>query len=175
MTSKMNIKIIYGVLMIGLLTATGASAMPWSWDFFDQPSYKAQEDTPPPTPEGIVPTTGHPFYVMDRDDADVRLVNPEKATRESLERGKYKYDIHCLPCHGASGAGDGLVGKKFPLKPADLSNEYYSGKSAGDLFYTITYGGVALMPPYGDSMDPADRWHIVNYIQQVLSGKVKLK
>lgn len=36
--------------------------------------------------------------------------------------GKVIYDDHCSVCHGAGGAGDGLVAELFDQKPKNLTN-----------------------------------------------------
>jgi cytochrome c553 len=151
------------------LTGTGWS-MPWSWDQFDQPSFKAQEDSPPPTPEGIVRYNKPPLIIKDRESAG-SAKNPFSPDEASLARGKFIYKTYCAVCHGETGHGDGPVGKKY-VPPTNLTEEYVQGKSDGDIYYTITYGGLAIMPYYRDSINPEDRWHLVNYIKDVLgSGK----
>jgi len=160
----MNKLIIAGALLC-LALPGAAQAMPWSWDLFDQPSHKAQEDVAPPTPAGIVPASGI-LYVKDRGDAP-RLVSPSAPTEESIARGKDRYSIYCATCHGDGGLGDGLVGQKY-ITPTDLTSDYVQKKPDGDIYYTITYGGLAIMPSYGESVPPEDRWHIVNYIKHAL-------
>jgi S-disulfanyl-L-cysteine oxidoreductase SoxD len=118
-------------------------AMPWSWDMFTQPSHKAQEG----------PAITRPAETI-----------PFKLTVESVERGKVQFITYCAVCHGNSGKGDGTVGKKY-VPPTDLTSKYVQDKMAGDIFYTITYGGLAIMPAYGDSVSEEDRWHLINYIK----------
>jgi mono/diheme cytochrome c family protein len=154
-------------LVLLALPAT-VSAMPWSWDLFEQISEQAQESPALATPKGTIPFGGKLSYTTDRASAQ-KLVNPAEPTKASLERGKYKYDTYCATCHGASGKGDGPVGKKF-VPPTDLTGAYVQDKTGGDIYYTITKGGMFIMPPYDDSMDQIDRWHIVNYIKNVFGG-----
>ena len=161
----MNKLIIAGALFC-LAIPVAADAMPWSWDMFNQKSHKAQEDAAPATPEGIVPASGI-LYVRDRGDS-ARLENPfSEAADESIARGRERYGIYCATCHGETGHGDGLVGQKY-ITPTDLTTEYIRSKPDGDIYYTITYGGLAIMPSYGESMSAEDRWHIVNYIKHAL-------
>jgi len=157
------------VLLLTLLVLPSAvTAMPWSWDMFEQISEQAQENPALPTPEGTVPFGGRLSYASDRGAAQT-LVNPAEATPASLERGRYKYETYCSTCHGKGGKGDGVVGKKY-IPPTDLTGDYIQSKPDGDIYYTITTGGMFIMPPYGDAMDQIDRWHIVNYIKDVLGG-----
>ncbi|MBI5642555.1 MAG: cytochrome c [Deltaproteobacteria bacterium] len=164
---RLATRIIFSFSFVALLPGA-VYAMPWSWDMFSQPSYKAQEDSAPATPQGIVPAKGH-LYVKDRADA-VRLKSPVVVTNASIERGEAKYKIYCATCHGDTGKGEGLVGQKY-VAPTDLTTEYVQKKSDGDIYYTITYGGLAIMPSYADSVAPEDRWHIVNYIKRSLGQK----
>ncbi len=34
---------------------------------------------------------------------------PFPVTREVLDRGRQRFDVYCLPCHGYLGDGDGMV------------------------------------------------------------------
>lgn len=158
-------RILFITLLAVMLPGIG-HAMPWSWDMFRQISPKAQRDAPPPTPEGIVSTEGKPYYAPDRYSASA-VKNPYASTAESVARGKVMYGIYCATCHGNTGKGEGLVGQKY-VPPTDLTTDYIQSKPDGELYYTITYGGLAIMPSYGDSMNKDDRWHIVNYIKNTL-------
>src|SRR5512146_191169 len=66
-------------------------------DMVDQPSYRPQRD-PRPLPEGSVPIA-------------------PSAVPEDPARGRTLYGIYCLPCHGASGKGDGLIAARI-ARPA---------------------------------------------------------
>ncbi len=161
-----NLRRITIIALLAVLLPGVGYAMPWSWDMFRQISPKPQRDLPPATPEGIVTINGKPYYTQDRWTA-AEVENPYKATPESIARGKVMYGIYCSTCHGASGKGEGLVGQKY-VPPTDLTTEYVQDKLDGDIYYTITNGGLAIMPSYGDSMNKPDRWHIVNYIKNAL-------
>jgi mono/diheme cytochrome c family protein len=145
-----------------IFTASTVYAMPWSWDMFTQPSTKGQEAEALPMPEGTVPVTGKPLK-MDSMVQAARVKSPVRASAESIERGRNRYKIYCLVCHGAGGKGDGPVGKKY-VPPTDLSSDYVQNKSYGEIYYAITYGGLGIMPKYADAIPPEDRWHIANYI-----------
>ncbi|MBI5326707.1 MAG: c-type cytochrome [Deltaproteobacteria bacterium] len=148
------------------LLPVSSYAMPWSWDMFNQPSHKAQENNPPDMPEGTVSNKGKDMHAKERSNA-ATIQKPIAPSYESLARGKVMYDTYCAICHGESGRGDGTVGKKY-VPPTDLTSEYVQRKPDGDIYYTITYGGLAIMPVYGDAIIPEDRWHLVNYIKHVI-------
>jgi mono/diheme cytochrome c family protein len=161
----MKNKLIAVFVMI-VLSPGVVSAWPWSWDMFYQPSHRAQKVPAFPKPEGTVPIGGNPFFAKNKQEADA-LKNPMAPSRESINRGEKRYEIFCEVCHGSGGKGDGPVGKKF-VRPADLTLPYIQQKTDGYIFYTIEHGGLFIMPPYGDSIPPEDRWHIINYIKNVL-------
>lgn len=155
-----------------------AVALPWSKDMVDQPSVKPQEAVVREA-KNSVPTTGKEFMPVPKDLADVvrsrleagrTVINPVKADQKSIARGKQVYDVHCLVCHGATGKGDGLVGKKFVPPPMDLSTDYVQLQADGQIFYTITHGGVA-MPFYREAIVSLDRWHIINFIKSELKAE----
>ncbi len=145
-----------------IFTANTAYSMPWSWDMFTQPSTKGLESEALPMPEGTVPVTGKPLKLENMEEG-AKLKSPVPASAESIERGKNRYKIYCMVCHGKEGRGDGPVGKKY-VPPTDLSTDYVQNKSYGEIYYAITYGGLGIMPRYADAIPPEDRWHIANYI-----------
>ena len=152
--------------------------LPWSKDMKDAPSVKPQETIVETTPESSVSIKGEepipiPKNIGELFQAKVKaasLVNPVEATAESLEKGKFFYDTNCFPCHGETGLGDGLVGKKFSPPAANLTTDSIQKQPDGQIFLTITHGSIA-MPFYRDSMNPEERWHLINYIKGVLGKK----
>lgn len=153
-----------------------ASALPWSRDMVDQPSVKAQEARVE-EPEGSVPRDGkEPMQppadvsevVLYRMQAAQQLSNPQPLSDASVKRGKWVYETHCAACHGVGGKGDGPVGLKYVPPPMDLSTPYVQLQADGQIFYTITHGGV-VMPFYRDAVSIEDRWHLVNYIKSELA------
>ncbi len=168
----MKIKLSLYIAVAALfLSSSVAHAFPWSWDLFTQKSHRAQESPAPKTPEGVVTTKGKPYFAAERDDAQ-SLKNPFPATKKSIARGKTRFERFCLVCHGQAGAGDGPVGKKFvqysDILPTPLNDDYVRTKPDGDIYFTITNGGLYAMPSYSDAVPKDDRWHIINYIKNGL-------
>ncbi|NND60906.1 MAG: cytochrome c [Gammaproteobacteria bacterium] len=158
-----------------LLAAPAAQALPWSKDMVDQPSVKAQEarvDEPEDSvaAKGKEPVT-KPKNVSEvvkfRLQAAAEISNPVAPGQRSIDRGEWVYQTHCASCHGAGGSGDGPVGLKYVPPPMDLTTDYVQQQADGQLFYTITHGGV-VMPFYRDAIDIEDRWHLINYIKSEL-------
>ncbi len=156
-------KIRYLLLLIFIISPDLSMALPWSKDMFNQPSVKPQETTPLPVPAGTVSNKGIDKGIDNRAKA-VNIINPMKPDKTSIARGEAMYNIYCAVCHGTSGKGDGIVGQKF-IPPTDLTGKYIKIKPDGDIYFTIRYGGLAVMPRYGDAIPPIDRWHIINYIR----------
>lgn len=92
-----------------------------------------------------------------------------------LNRGPQRYQIHCAPCHGSSGTGDGMVNQRaIELKeskwvPAtNLLTQDIRDRANGQLFQAIS-DGVRNMPSYKLQISPNDRWAIVAYLRQLQS------
>jgi mono/diheme cytochrome c family protein len=94
--------------------------------------------------------------------------NPVKADAASVSRGKQLFQSSCATCHGASGRGDGPVGKALDPKPADLT-AMAGHHSDGDYAWKIANGRGA-MPPWKGVLDDKQIWDVVNFVQS-LGGK----
>ena len=160
------------VTLLLLLPAGFGWTFPWDKDMVDQPPEKAQESVSPGDAGGVPVDGGEsmPLPLTDEESFDMKdamagLENPVPATAESIERGKYFYDINCYVCHGTTGIGDGPVGQKFVEKaPVDLNDAYTQDQTDGQLFFTLTRGRV-LMPFYRDALSPSERWDVINYVR----------
>jgi mono/diheme cytochrome c family protein len=109
---------------------------------------------------------GHLPYRIHKDSAEYAgrvLVNPIDSTAEVLAEGKELYTIYCSSCHGATGQGDGLVGKVFLGVPA-----YNLGRvkelPEGQIFHTITQGRGRMMS-HASQVSVDERWKITRYVQ----------
>ncbi len=110
--------------------------------------------------------------------------NPLPKTAEVLARGRERYEITCSVCHGLSGRGDGIVGRRFPIRPpsfherttGDLLGTAYKptvlALSDAEIFDVITTGKGTSMQPYAAQVTPRDRWAIIHYVRALqLRGK----
>ncbi len=96
---------------------------------------------------------------------------PVEVTPQLVNRGQERYNIYCLPCHGASGNGNGLVharatslGEGTWTPPTDLTSQSVVDRPVGHIYNTIAKG-IRNMPSYGAQILPADRWAIVAYVK----------
>ncbi len=154
------------------LLPTLAQAWPWSQDMANQVSTKPQESVDPanpgmkPFPKRSIPVPGTMTIVKDAAAAE-KLKNPVAADEKSVAAGARLFEIYCTPCHGKTGQGDGLVGAKMTLKPFDLSADMTKARTDGFIWGYMTFGG-AVMPAYGNDLSPTERWHVVNYVRNVV-------
>jgi mono/diheme cytochrome c family protein len=93
--------------------------------------------------------------------------NPFKADDAvAVERGKAVFDAFCVPCHGATGQGDGLVVQHgFPAPPT-LVRARTRAMSDAQLFGIITNGSGG-MPAYDSQMAREDRWKAILHLRKL--------
>lgn len=125
---------------------------------------------PRPGVPGTVPVTGVEIDSLSPAAAE-RVPNPRAHTSESLNRGRWVYDIYCQVCHGDAGRGDGpisaMVGGPFPAVRS-LVTDTVARRSDGYLYGVVIHAptmGRGLMPVYGDKIHGTDRWDVVNYVR----------
>ena len=86
----------------------------------------------------------------------------------SVERGGEVYQTFCISCHGAKGAGDGLVTQRgFPPPPSMLTGKSLQMKD-GQLFHILTYGQGS-MAPFAAQLSRERRWDVINYVRDLQS------
>src|SRR5688572_11292765 len=120
--------------------------------------------TPPPT-TGPQPATvagtapqGAAAYP---DDVEVF---PIQVTKETVRRGKERYEIFCTACHGLTGDGDGMIVRRGFRRAASFNDDRLRLAPVGHFFDAISNGWGA-MPSYAPQIPPQDRWAIVAYIR----------
>lgn len=107
---------------------------------------------------------------------------PLPVTDALMERGQERFAIYCAPCHGLTGAGDGIVAKRAdrlvaqqlavwtpPLSLVDPTGAIVT-QPVGQIFGTIT-NGIRTMPSYGAQIPTDDRWAIVLYIRALQKSR----
>jgi hypothetical protein len=170
-------------------------------DMVAQPRYQAQGESPyfsdgramRTPPNGTVPFGGADYEsdagsprenpdLLQEDDRYYRgkqgsawvTTMPVKLDRALLRRGKNRYEIFCLPCHGATGAGNGLMTQYGLVGVASITDEFHALMPVGEYFSVIT-NGKGRMPSYGPQVKVRDRWAIVAYVRALMrsqNGKV---
>jgi mono/diheme cytochrome c family protein len=90
--------------------------------------------------------------------------NPLPVNMQLLKRGQQRFQIYCSPCHGDTGAGNGMVVQRGFPRPPSYHIDRLRTAPDGYLFHTITQG-IGGMYSYADRISVEDRWAIVAYIR----------
>lgn len=165
------------------------------WDMDFQPKYKAQRENPlfedkramrlpvaGTVAVGQLKTDDHLNKGM--VDGVFARTFPREITpsAETIERGQERFGIYCAPCHGYSGAGDGMIHKRAAalqesgvtgswVPPTNLQQQTLYEQPVGQLFDSIT-NGVRNMPGYGHAVSTEDRWAIIMYLRALQRMRV---
>lgn len=108
---------------------------------------------PVPAPEGTVPQ-GHAAR-------RAALAPPGPPVDDALlRRGAAAWRVFCTPCHGATGAGDGVVTRHGhpPLPPLPRDASRAMAAMAANL---------AGAHPVEGRLDPQDRWAVARFIERL--------
>ena len=85
----------------------------------------------------------------------------------ALERGRQRYGIYCVPCHGGLGDGNGMVPDVSgvgSIRPPTFHDDRIRHMPDGQLYATIR-NGIRNMPSYRANIPVDDRWAIVSYVR----------
>jgi mono/diheme cytochrome c family protein len=84
----------------------------------------------------------------------------------AVEAGRAAFVGSCAVCHGATGKGDGPLGKDLFPAPPDLRTPAVRARSDGELFAVVHDGlSFAGMPSFAKEFNDADTWSLVAYIR----------
>lgn len=187
---KTGAKATFIVLSTALLFSCGRTStdpgLEYAPQMYDPIPYEAlkqvEGQTNPNNPGGLnmrEPAKGTiargqlPYYAhvsaKSAEEAATMLQNPLEATADNLAEGEVLYSRFCSPCHGETGAGDGLVGQKFKGVP-NLQVGRYATLPQGHIYHVITNGRGRMMP-YGSMVNPEERWKITLYVRQLQTGE----
>jgi hypothetical protein len=89
---------------------------------------------------------------------------PFPVTREVLDRGRQRFDVYCLPCHGYLGDGDGMVVQRGFSPPPSFHTDRLRQAPVGH-FFDVMSNGTGSMPSYAAQLTAPDRWAIAAYIR----------
>ena len=120
-------------------------------------------------PAGVIPRGAQALVPREQRDVAAKIPNPVKPTRESVAVGKERFDVFCLPCHGAEAKGGvtGPVATKF-IPPPDLTNAELHRQRTDGYWHSYIMVGGAVMPAYGEALSSQEAWHIVNYLRSLV-------
>jgi mono/diheme cytochrome c family protein len=126
--------------------------------------------------EGTIPRGFEPFAYKKTEEgrtkAGLELTNPFKPTEENIARGKERFVIYCIHCHGKKGDGTGYLytSGSYAFQPRSLLTERVQDVPDGEIFHVITLG-YGVMGAHGFLVPPEDRWKIALYIQNELGNE----
>jgi mono/diheme cytochrome c family protein len=89
---------------------------------------------------------------------------PIPVTPELMKRGRERFNINCMPCHGELAEGDGIVKQYGLATVVSLQDDRIRNMPDGEIFNTITHGKNTMMA-YGPRVFVRDRWAIICYLR----------
>ncbi|HEU4596394.1 MAG TPA: cytochrome c [Pyrinomonadaceae bacterium] len=93
-------------------------------------------------------------------------VFPLPVTKEALERGRERFNIYCIVCHGAGGDGDGMIPRRgFQRPPSFHEDRLQEGTANAAHFFDVVTNGWGAMPSYAEVISAEDRWKIIAYVR----------
>ena len=116
-------------------------------------------------PPGTIPRGLLPLSSEAATPAGTTAENPFKADdAAALERGTVVFGAFCVPCHGATAAGDGLVVQRgFPAPPT-LLRARTRAMSDAQVFEIIS-NGLRTMPSHAAQISRDDRWKAILHVR----------
>jgi mono/diheme cytochrome c family protein len=105
------------------------------------------------------------FLHTGKDGKDFADAFPFAIDMGALRRGRERFEIHCAPCHGRVGRGDGMVVQRgFKTRPTSFHDDRLRQKPAGYVFDVIS-NGFGAMQDYAVQLPVNDRWAVVAYVR----------
>ena len=98
---------------------------------------------------------------MNGVDADIF---PFPVDAALMARGQERFNIHCSPCHGRTGEGNGMIVRRGYRPPPTYHQDRLRSAPAGHFFDVMT-NGFGAMPDYAAQIKVEDRWAIAAYIR----------
>lgn len=89
---------------------------------------------------------------------------PMGVDRPLLERGQQRFNIFCSPCHGRTGAGDGMIVQRGYKRPPAFWDPRVRAMPVG-YYVNVMTEGFGQMPSYAGQVPPEDRWAIAAYLR----------
>ena len=122
-------------------------------DMQEQPSYRSQEAPRLHSPPGSIPRDSR--AILSREALTVGL---------DVDRAAELFRINCLPCHGESGEGTGLVAPYLNELPANLRAPKVRALSKTEL-YQIISNGKDMMPSFRGELSATERMLLASFVQ----------
>jgi len=88
------------------------------------------------------------------------------APRQNVLQGSQIFQAECADCHGERGQGDGPKASDFSV-PDFTDQEFMAGKSAVDIYQSISAGAPPNMPAFSEQLSEAERWALADYLRSL--------
>lgn len=96
----------------------------------------------------------------------------EDSVEAFLRRGAESFHINCMPCHGASGDGQGIAAQFGVPGVANLLLENYAQSVYPDgRLYDVIANGKGNMGGYKHNISVRDRWAVVAYVRALQASR----
>ncbi len=99
-----------------------------------------------------------------KKDGQLVTTFPFVVDKEVVKRGQERFNIYCAPCHGQTGAGNGMIVQRGFKKAASYYDDEVRKKPIGHYFDVIT-NGYGAMAGYSAQVNVRDRWAIISYVK----------
>jgi mono/diheme cytochrome c family protein len=96
-------------------------------------------------------------------DGKVLARGPLPVTRELLQTGRKRFEIHCAVCHGFLADGVSLVARNMSLRPPP--SLLARAAQPDGWYFQVMSEGFGLMPSYASIIPVQERWAIVAYLR----------
>lgn len=181
--------IVLASLLLAGCAEAGQMADQPRYDLLEPSQFFPNGQSAQPLPEGVVPyaqNKGQSVFSEASGEAispnDPALTGvdetgspvsgfPVTVDQDLVSLGQERFNIYCVPCHGATGEANGVAIQFGVQKPPSLLDTNARTLTSGDIFKLITEGR-GKMFPYGYRVQPTERWAIISYIRalQLKSG-----
>ena len=162
-------------MRIALATLCLTAATACRQDMHNQPKYRglrpstffADGSSARPLVEGTVARgtlqEDEGFFTGKVNKADVKEL-PFAVDAQVLDRGQERFNIYCTPCHGRTGAGNGMIVQRGFRQPPSYHEDRLRNAPVG-YFFDVMSHGFGAMQDYSSQVPVADRWAIAAYIR----------
>jgi len=150
-------------LILGSLLAAGCERL--DRNMWDSPAPQAQGEPVRLPPADSIPTRGREHIPSLAEGKELR--SPLERSEGNLARGKEIYRVFCVPCHGASGRGDGPIAARYVPTPSDITPKGRGAQYSDGELYVIVSSGLGGMPAFRHDLSPEERWLVVGYVRSL--------
>jgi mono/diheme cytochrome c family protein len=95
---------------------------------------------------------------------------PYPVTRQMVERGRERFEMFCIPCHGYAGYGNGIIVQRGLNPPPSYHIDRLRQAPVGHFFDVMT-NGYGAMYSYAQRISVDDRWAIAAYIRALQASQ----